>query len=163
MRLLPIWTGTTRTFAEATLPVFGLYKKWTGLGFLLSLAALLKVGTSLRDALELLERRSPPYTRERLRAVIRRDDSYLGEALAQTGFDWPDARTINLIRHFIVSDRPGDALAELAESSAQNLDATLTRFSSAIAYGVQLAVFGVILWFLDATNELSNLVQSSSH
>ncbi len=160
-RLLPIWTGTSRKLAD-TLPLFDVYKSWTGLGFLLSLSALLKAGVSLRDALEMLERRSPPYVAERLRAVLVRDDAYLGEALAASGFDWPDPRTIKLIRHFILSDRPGDALAQLAETSTQRLDASLKQLSTAISYAVQIAVFAVIFWFLEATNQMSDLVQSTT-
>ena len=159
-RLLPVWTGRVRKFADE-LPLFSLYKSWTGLGFLLSLSSLLKTGVSLRDALEMLERRSPPYTAERLRAVLVRDDVYLGEALGQSGYGWPDARTIKLIRHFIVSDRPGDALAELAQTSTERLDASLKQLSTAIAYAVQIAVFAVIFWFLEATNQMSDFVQST--
>ncbi len=51
-------------------PLFSTYKSWTGLGFLLSLSALPKAGVSLREALEMLERRSPPYVAERLQAVV---------------------------------------------------------------------------------------------
>lgn len=160
-RLLPVWTGHARKVFDE-LPLFRLYKTWTGLGFLLSLSALLKAGVSLRDALEMLERRSPPYTAERLRAVIVRDDAYLGEALAQSGYAWPDPRTIKLIRHFIVSDRPGDALAQLAETSTERLDASLKSLSTAITYGVQIVVFAVIFWFLEATNQMSDLVQSTT-
>ena len=160
-RLLPIWTGTARKVADE-LPLFGLYKTWTGLGFLISLSALLKAGVSLREALEMLERRSPPYTAERLQAVIMRDDAYLGEALAQSGYSWPDPRTIKLIRHFIVSDKPGDALAQLAETSTQQLDASLKSLATAITYGVQIAVFAVIFWFLEATNQMSDLIQSTT-
>jgi type II secretory pathway component PulF len=159
--LLPVWTGALRRLAD-DLPLLRLYKTWTGLGFLLSLSALLKAGVSLRHALETLERRSPPYMAERLRAVIVRDDAYLGEALAQSGYGWPDARTIKLIRHFIVSDRPGDALAHLAETSTQRLDASLRQLSTAITYGVQITVFAVIFWFLEATNQMSDLVQSTT-
>jgi type II secretory pathway component PulF len=160
-RLLPVWTGRWRKLADE-LPLFRVYKSWTGLGFLLSLSALLKAGVSLREALEMLERRSPPYTAERLRAVLARDDAYLGEALAASGYQWPDPRTIKLIRHFILSDRPGDALAQLAETSTERLDASLKQLSTAITYAVQIAVFAVIFWFLEATNQMSDLVQSTS-
>ena len=160
-RLLPVWAGQSRKLIDR-LPMLGLYKKWTGLGFLLSLSALLKAGVSLREALEMLERRSPPYTAERLHAVLARDDAYLGDALAQSGFDWPDARTIKLIRHFIVSEKPGDALAELAEASTGRLDASLKQLSTTITYAVQIAVFAVIFWFLEATNQMSDLVQSTT-
>jgi type II secretory pathway component PulF len=160
-RLLPIWTGPLRKFADE-LPLFGVYKTWTGLGFLLSLSALLKAGVSLRDALEMLERRSPPYVAERLRAVLVRDDAYLGEALADSGYRWPDPRTIKLIRHFIMSDRPGEALAQLAETSTERLDASLKQLATAITYAVQIAVFAVIFWFLEATNQMSDLVQTTT-
>jgi type II secretory pathway component PulF len=160
-RLLPIWTGPWRKRAD-DLPLFRLYKTWTGLGFLLSLSALLKAGVSLRDALETLERRSPPYTAERLRAVIARDDAYLGEALAQSGYAWPDPGTIKLIRHFILSNRPGDALADLADTATERLDTSLRQLSTAITYAVQIAVFAVIFWFLEATNQMSDLVQSTT-
>jgi type II secretory pathway component PulF len=160
-RLLPVWTGRWRKLADE-LPLFRVYKTWTGLGFLLSLSALLKAGVSLRETLEMLERRSPPYVAERLRAVLARDDAYLGEALAASGYGWPDPRTIKLIRHFILSDRPGDALAQLAETSTERLDASLRQLSTAITYAVQIAVFAVIFWFLEATNQLSDLVQSTT-
>jgi len=159
-RLLPVWTGRLRVLAEG-LPLLGLYRSWTGLGFLLSLSALLKAGVSLREALGTLEQRSSPYVAERLRAVLDRDDAYLGEALAASGFGWPDARTIKLIRHFILSDRPGDALAQLAETATERLDASLKRLSTAISYAVQIALFAVIFWFLEATNQMSDLVQST--
>jgi type II secretory pathway component PulF len=160
-RLLPVWTGRARRWVDE-LPLFALYKSWTGLGFLISLASLLKAGVALREALEMLERRSPPYTAERLRAVIARDDAYLGTALAESGYGWPDPRTIKLIRHFILSNRPGEALAQLADTATARLEASLKSLSTAITYAVQIAVFAVILWFLEATNQMSDLIQSTS-
>ena len=161
-RLLPVWTGRLRRWADE-LPLISLYKSWTGLGFLLSLSALLKAGVSLRAALEMLQERSSRYIAERLTAVLARDDAYLGEALAESGYRWPDPRTIKLIRHFIVSERPGDALAELAETSTERLEASLRQLSAAISYAVQIAVFAVIFWFLEATNQMSDLVQSTTN
>jgi hypothetical protein len=160
-RLLPLWTGRVRRAID-DLPLFGLYKSWTGLSFLLSLAALLTAGVALREALETLESRASPYVAERLRAVLIRDDAYLGDALAESGFRWPDPRTIKLIRHFILSDRPGEALAALAESSAQRLDARLRRLSTTLSYAVQIAVFAAIFWFLEATSQMSDLVQATT-
>ena len=58
--------------------------------------------------------------------------------------------------------RLGDALAQLAETSTQRLDASLKQLSTAISYAVQIAVFAVIFWFLEATNQMSDLVQSTT-
>ena len=160
-RLLPRWTGTARVFFEG-LPLFGLYRRWTGLGFLLSLSALLKAGNSLIDALELLRNRARPYVAERLSAVLSFDYLPLGDAMAATKFDWPDRRTIKLIRHSIVSDRPGNALAQLAASATARLDQDLERLSGWISLGAQFLVFGALAWFLQATNQLSDLMQTGS-
>jgi type II secretory pathway component PulF len=160
-RLLPRWTGTARAYCEG-LPLFALYRRWTGLGFLLSLSALLKAGSSLIDALELLRDRAQPYVAERLSGVLSFDYLPLGDAMASTKFDWPDRRTIKLIRHSIVSDRPGSALAQLAATATDRLDRDLERLSGWISMGAQIAVFGALAWFLQATNQLSDLMQTGS-
>jgi len=160
-RLLPRWTGGARTYCEG-LPLFSLYRRWTGLGFLLSLSALLKAGASLIDALELLRDRAQPYVAERLSAVLAFDYLPLGDAMATTNFGWPDRRTIKLIRHSIVSDRPGNALAQLAAAATERLGQDLEALSGWISLGALIAVFGVLAWFLQATNQLSDLMQTGS-
>lgn len=160
-RMLPRWTGTVRAACDG-LPLFTLYRRWTGVGFLLSLSALLKAGTSLIDALELLRDRAQPYVAERLSAVLSFDYLPLGDAMAATKFDWPDRRTIKLIRHSIVSDQPGKALAELAAAETDRLDEILERLPGTIAIASQIAVFAALAWFLQATNQLSDLMQTGS-
>ena len=48
---------------------------------------------------------------------------------------------------------------------AIDLTASTAVFSlalAAISYAVQIAVFAVIFWFLEATNQMSDLVQSTT-
>ena len=54
------------------------------------------------------------------------------------------------------------ALAELAASATERLDGSLRQLSVAVTYAVQIAVFAVIFWFLEATNQMSDLVQSTT-
>jgi len=132
-----------------------------GGGFLLSLSALLKAGTSLIDALELLRDRAQPMSlngcRRSLSSTICRSATPCRHQVRLAGSS-----------HHQV-DPPFDRLRSAGAGSRgarSGGDGSYGRDSRTASrnncHGSQVAIFAVLVWFLQATNQLSDLMQSGS-
>lgn len=93
---LPRWTGRLRAIADQY-PPLSLYRLWVGTGFMLSLAALVRAGVQIPDALRKLKRAASPYLTERLDAalVLVRDGKDVGTALKLAGHGFPDREIVH--------------------------------------------------------------------
>ncbi len=156
---LPRWTGSARKLADR-LPLFSLYKVASGVSFLMALAPLLRARRRLPEALATLSRIASPYVAERLRGILSHDGLRLGEAMAATGFAWPDEVTIRQITHVISGDRPDRALHALAERRLDRLARHIQSLAQIVSLVGMLAMVGLIIWFLFVTQDIATSAQS---
>lgn len=97
---MPRWTGHTRKWVEKIVP-WNIYRMWQGSSFLLSVASLMTAGVKLdSNSLRRLGRTASPYLLERINAIAHQASSglNLGEALDQSGYNFPDEEIIADIR-----------------------------------------------------------------
>lgn len=97
---LPRWTGRSRMLVEKIAP-YSIYRMSQGSSFLLSVASLMASGIKIDDnALRRLGLRASPYLKERINAVARQLTAghNLGDALARTGYNFPEEELIDDLR-----------------------------------------------------------------
>lgn len=133
---------------------WALYRQWTGATWLEAMSLLIGAQMPIPEALLLLRQSASPYVAERLDALLIQDDARLGAALARTGFDWPDRRTIRAMRVYMSGANPQDGLADLAADQQQAMSARLLAGASVATYA-GTAVIGILLgWLLFASWDL---------
>lgn len=108
---LPRWSGRLRTKMEI-LPPWSIYKTLQGSGFLISLAALIKSGVKLPDALKILSFGASPWLRSRLSAIQRQVSNglSLGDAMYRTRLDFPSRDIVLDMRAYSNMDGFEEAL-----------------------------------------------------
>ncbi len=93
---MPRWTGKARIYADRMVP-YSMYKMWQGSAFLLSIASLMSAGVKLDEvSLQRISRLSSPYLKQRVKALQKyiAGGENLGDALFNTGYEFPDAEII---------------------------------------------------------------------
>ncbi len=141
---LPIMTGTPRYYADK-LPPWSIYRRINGGLFMLALAVLIRSGVKQAEALELLLSNANRYMRERLEAAIYGTTKglFLGQALLESEFDFPDRRTILLLTILDKLDGFDVALRRFADDELvrvqKQVEASMKTF-----YVAMLALMGLI-------------------
>lgn len=112
----PRWRGQMRaTFDKA--PPWSIYRIFIGVGWLLSLAALVKAGTPVSKAMRALRADASKYLLYRIdRALVFvNNGDNLGDALYRTRLGFPDEEVVGDLRIYAELDNFPDALERLAE------------------------------------------------
>lgn len=145
------------------IPPFSIYRMLHGSTFLLNIAVLLKAGMRLQEILEIMGRVGSPWLRERINAtLIGINQGYnLGDSLENSGYDFPDDRSIRFLK--ILSNQEGFEvrLSNFAErwleKSVQNI-----KNSTGIILGLGICAAGIlILLILLGVMSIQSLVQTS--
>lgn len=159
---LGIWTGKIRATFDAV-PPWSLYRVFTGVCWLLALAALVKGGTSLSIALRSLRADSSKYLRERIdTALIYINSGYnLGEALYKTGLGFPDHEIIGDLKIYSELDNFEDALDALANEWLEESIYSIGQRAAILNMGAILAVGGVIAWSVFGVFEMQDQITNT--
>lgn len=153
---MPRWAGKSRVPFDNVVP-YNFYRMWQGSAFLLSVASLMNAGVKLdENSLGRLARNADPYLATRILAVRRAmaSGSNFGDALASTGYKFPDENLISDMQIYanlrgfekniskITADWV-DGLIEQVNISMKVVN-TIVLFMIAITIGMLiLAFFGV--------------------
>ena len=148
------WAGEARSFADRFIPGFGLYRRATGMSWLLAMAALLEAGRTPAHALEVLRPVASPYLRERIDAALSRADLSLGDALLSCGLAWPDIRIIHRIRLCLGGDDPAAEFRSLAAFELERLETAMRGLAETVAVAGYLFFSGFILFVILAQNDI---------
>lgn len=149
---LPRWKGNLRAVFDKA-PPWSIYRIFVGLGWLLSLSALVKAGTPVSKAMRSLRADASPYLLYRIdRALVFiNNGDNLGEALYQTRLDFPDEVVVGDLRIYSELDNFSEALENLSndwlESSVRDIEQ-----KAAVLNGVAiLAIATVVAWVVMGT------------
>lgn len=140
------WTKYGRKFADR-LPIYSIYRAYTGVNFLVAMAALTNGGMKVSNALDNLIPKSTPYVRRRLQLTKLGllSGKNLGQALYDTKTDWPDPG-INL--NLKVFAQTQDLSASMDKISKESLNKTEKKMDKALAglkFFAMMTVFGVLV------------------
>lgn len=140
------WGGAGRSFADK-MPLYGIYRAYTGVNFLVAMAALTNGGLKIVDAINNIIPRASPYVRRRL--LLTRNGllsgKNLGQALYDTGTDWPDA-TINLnLKVFAQTQDLSASMDRIARDSLTQTEKKMDRSLAAMKFFAMITVFLVLV------------------
>ena len=156
------WRGFGRNFAD-TLPVFAIYRIYTGVSFLIAMSSLMASGLTAAAAIEKLRPFSSPYLRYRLDLIrfYLLNGSDLGSAMHFAGTGWPD-RKLNLSLKVLAQTRnlPSQVMIgadEWLATSQENIERSL-GIIRAVAFVV---VFGAIAFVVSAMYQIQHQIAAS--
>ena len=117
---LPRYTGEMRNVLDR-LPPFSIYRRFNGALFLLGLAVMIRSGIPLQRALNTLAEHANPWLRQRINGALLGTSKglNLGEALAQSGHDFPDKDTIRFVRTLASKSGFAESLNSYAETQME--------------------------------------------
>lgn len=148
-------TGPIRAALDF-MPVFASYRQSSGMRFLLGVALLLQSGEKFIDALRILADGATPYARERIDAIIAFDNLRPADAMAATGYHWPDDATIEMLSLYIDQNDPETGIRIVVDDwydRATERNAALARLASSIG---QLVTWSIVGWLYMVSNDIIN-------
>ena len=156
-----IWTGKIRAFFD-NLPPWSLYKVFVGISWLLALSALVKGGTPVSTAMRALRRDASKYLRERIdkTMIFINNGDNLGQALAKTGLNFPDAEIISDLKIYSELDNFEEALDNLANDWLEESVYMIEEKAGILNMVALLAIGGVIAWAVMGTFEMQDQITS---
>ena len=154
--------GPIRSFFDGTIG-FSLYRQSTGMTFLLGLSAVLETGAKFEEAVDLLKEDTSPYVRERLDAVLAYDDLKPADALAATGYNWPDPETLELLQLYMEMKNPHEGIDVLVNDWFERAIENYVVIGNAISTLCQFITWGIVAWLYIVSNELTTNAASFAH
>lgn len=155
-------TGRVRRFADH-LPIYRLYRVYTGISFMLSMSSLMRGGTAPIVALDRVLPLSTPYVRERL-VLVRRgmlNGLDFGEALHRFGKSWPDYRMNLSIKIFSRTQDLSSRLSDLARDWLVLNQDRMEQRMAAIRNLALVLVFAVIMAVVGGMYSLQSQIASA--
>jgi len=146
--------GPVRSFFDG-LAGFSLYRQSTGMTFLLGLSAILETGAKFEEAVDLLKEDATPYVRERLEAVLAYDDLKPADALAATGYNWPDEETLELLQLYMEMKNPNEGIDVLVNDWFERAIEKYVVIGNMISTLCQFITWGIVAWLYIVSNELT--------
>lgn len=156
------WTGKIRVKFDR-FPPWSLYKIFTGITWLLALSALVKGGVPVSIALTSLRKDASRYLRERLDGAlfyIKNGDN-LGQALFQSGFEFPDKQIIADLKIYSELDNFEEALDKLANEWLEESVYMIEQRAEIMNAVALLTVSGIIAWAVFGTFDMQDQITSS--
>lgn len=141
----PRWTGEGRIKADRVIP-WSIYRMVQGGAWMVSLAALVKAGVRVEDALVRLSRGVSPWLRQRVDACLRgmRMGQNIGVALSRSGFGFPDPEIISYLNLYA---RLSGFDAALSITGKTWVDESVEKIQTMmkVVFGVSVLVVGLFI------------------
>lgn len=156
-----IWTGKIRVFFDR-MPPWSLYKIFTGISWLLAMAALIKGGTPVSSAMSALRRDANSYLRERIDKSLRyiNNGDNLGQALYKTNLEFPDKEIISDLTVYSELDNFEDAIDKLANEWLDESVYVIEQKASILNMIALLSIGGVIAWAVMGVFDMQDQITS---
>lgn len=156
-----IWTGKIRVFFDR-IPPWSLYKIFTGISWLLAMAALIKGGTPVSSAMSALRRDANSYLRERIDKSLRyiNNGDNLGQALYKTNLEFPDKEIISDLTVYSELDNFEDAIDKLANEWLDESVYMIEQKASILNMVALLSIGGVIAWAVMGVFDMQDQITS---
>ena len=148
----PRWRGGWRAKFD-NIPPWSIYRIFVGVGWLLSLASLIKAGTPVSRALRLLRGDSSRYLLYRIdrTLVFINNGDNLGDALFRTRLGFPDNEIIGDLRIYAELDNFPQALEQLADDWLENGVRVIEQKSALMNNVAILLIAGTVAWAVAGT------------
>ena len=161
---LPRWSSHGRRIADK-FPIYSTYRMYTGISFLMSIAALMKGGTSTTMAIDMIRPNTKPYVRKRLDAVrkLMLNGNNLGAALHRAKTGWPDPKMNLSIKVFAETQDLSEQLSVLArdwiDESQKSIEASMGIIRTLCMLVVFVMILGIVGGIYGVQGQLSSAMQ----
>ncbi len=144
-------------------PPWSLYRMFSGVSWLMSLAALVESGTPISKAMQSLRGQSNPYLKERIDAALSfmKNGDNLGTALKRSKMNFPETELIGDLEIYSELDNFEAALNNVATTYLENSISNIKKEASLLNSFALLIVSGVIAWVLLGVFDMQNQVQNN--
>lgn len=149
---MPRWKGKIRSKFDAY-PPWSIYRTMIGVGWMLSLSALVEAGTPVSKALRALRQDASPYLLYRIdRALtyINNGDN-LGEALYNTNLNFPDEEVVGDLRIYSELDNFSEALSNLSNDWLKDSILNIEQKAAVLNTVAILFIAGLVAWVVMGT------------
>jgi type II secretory pathway component PulF len=157
----PRWKGGWRALFDK-IPPWSIYRIFIGVGWLLSLSALIKAGTPVSRALRLLRADASKYLLYRIdRALVFvNNGDNLGDALNRSRLGFPDEEVIGDLRIYAELNNFPEALSHLADDWMENAVRVIEQKAAWLNNIAILAIAGTVAWAVMGTFEMQDQMVS---
>jgi type II secretory pathway component PulF len=158
---LPRWQGKIRARLDSY-PPFSIYRLSTGAGFLLTMAALVKAGVAIPQALELIRMNASPWYKERLTATLRQmnNGANLGEALYRTKLNFPEREAVADLRAYAGMKGFDESLQLLGQEWMEDSVERIEAQSGLIRNFAMILMAGIFGWIASGIFSLQQQIAS---
>lgn len=157
----PRWKSGMRRFFDKV-PPWSIYRIFVGVGWLLSLSALIKAGTPVSKAMRALRSDASPYLLYRIdRSLfyVNNGDN-LGDALYHTKQGFPDDEVVGDLRIYAELDNFPDALDRLSNDWLQSSLSDIEKKAGILNGVAILLIAGFVAWTVFGTFDMQNQMVS---
>lgn len=153
------WKGKTRAWFD-NVPPWSLYRIFVGVTWMLAMAALVRAGTPVSQALRSLRHDASPYLLYRIDSalVFINNGDNLGEALNKTGLGFPDKEIIGDLRIYSEMDNFQGALDQMANEWLENSVTGISQKAAVLNMVATLFVSGAIAWAVMGTFSMQDQI-----
>lgn len=161
---LPRWTGRVRRFFDY-LPIYALYRVYTGISFMLAISSLMRGGMAPINAVERIMPLATPYVKEKLFAIRRGmlNGQDFGEALHRNGRTWPDYKMNLSVKIFARTQDLSRQLARLAQDwlnlNQEKIEQRMATARNASLVFVFLIIMAIVAGMYSVQGQISEAVQ----
>lgn len=148
----PRWRGGWRALFD-NVPPWSIYRIFIGVGWLLSLSALIQAGTPVSRALRLLRADASKYLLYRIdrTAIFVNNGDNLGEALYRTRLGFPDEEVIGDLRIYAELDNFPEALSHLADDWLEDSVRVIEGKAAVLNTIAILSIAATVAWAVMGT------------
>lgn len=153
------WKGKTRAWFD-NVPPWSLYRIFVGVTWMLAMAALVRAGTPVSQALRSLRHDASPYLLYRIDSalVFINNGDNLGESLNKTGLGFPDKEIIGDLRIYSEMDNFQGALDQMANEWLENSVTGISQKAAVLNMVATLFVSGAIAWAVMGTFSMQDQI-----
>lgn len=151
----PRWKKESRAYADK-IPPWSIYRIFIGVGWLLSLSALVKAGTPVSKALRSLRADASPYLLYRIDSALKHvnNGDNIGDALYKTELGFPDEEVIGDLRIYSELDNFTEALERLSVEWMEDSIKNVAQKAAALNGLAILMIAAVICWVVAGTFDM---------
>ncbi len=151
----PRWKKESRAYADK-IPPWSIYRIFIGVGWLLSLSALVKAGTPVSKAMRSLRADASPYLLYRIDNALKHvnNGDNIGDALYKTELGFPDEEIIGDLRIYSELDNFTEALERLSVEWMEDSIKTVASKAAALNGLAILLIAAIICWVVAGTFDM---------
>lgn len=159
---LPRWSGRGRKFADR-LPIYSTYKSFSGINFLVGMAALTQGGLTTLKAIDKLRKGNTRYVQARLDKIRRnvRNGAKLGSAMMNSEYsNWPDKKMNMSLKIYEDTNDLSQSMMRMSDSwlkqSEKTIGASVGVLKGVAMIFIALVVITIIVGTYDIQGQISN-------